>query len=133
MPRDAEPAQAVAEVRTGLIRALELERGLRSRFSRSCPSSSSCTLRNVETLRPLAHHPSLEFLYFGRVRDLDLDPLATIPNLRQILTGAYRWNRDVHSFPYRPEVLAIIGALAGLVVELRARDGRARGAAQARS
>lgn len=57
-------------------------------------------LENVETLSPLADHPSLEFVAFGRVRDLDLDPLARAPRLKLILTGRYRWNRDVHSFPY---------------------------------
>lgn len=57
-------------------------------------------LKNVESLRPLAGHPSLEFVTFGRTRDLDLVPLATIPNLKLILTGSYRWNRDVHDFPH---------------------------------
>lgn len=57
-------------------------------------------LKNVETLGPLAGHPSLEFVTFGRTKDLDLEPLASIPNLRLIHTGSYRWNRDVHEFPY---------------------------------
>jgi hypothetical protein len=61
-------------------------------------------LKNVESLWPLADHPTLEFLAFGRVRDLDLDPLTRIPNLRLVLTGRYRWNRDVHSFPYLHDV-----------------------------
>lgn len=61
-------------------------------------------LRNVKSLWPLAAHPSLEFAAFGRVRDLDLDPLTTIPKLRLILTGTYRWNRDIHSFPYMHDV-----------------------------
>lgn len=57
-------------------------------------------LKNVESLRPLAGHPSLEFVTFGRTKDLDLVPLESIPNLKLILTGSYRWNRDVHAFPY---------------------------------
>ena len=54
----------------------------------------------IESLWPLADHPSIEFLTFGRVRDLDLDPLGRIPNLRLYLTGHYRWNRDLGDFPY---------------------------------
>lgn len=57
-------------------------------------------LKKVESLAPLAHHPTLEFVGFGRTVDLDLDPLFTIPNLKLILTGTYRWNRDVHELPY---------------------------------
>ena len=57
-------------------------------------------LKNVESLWPIADHPSLEFLAFGRIRDLDLEPLTRLPRLKMILTGTYRWNRDVHSFPY---------------------------------
>ncbi|MGH2445136.1 MAG: hypothetical protein ACRDGD_03760 [Candidatus Limnocylindria bacterium] len=57
-------------------------------------------LENVETLSPIADHPSLEFVAFGRIRDLDLDPLTRLPRLKMILTGSYRWNRDVHAFPY---------------------------------
>ena len=54
----------------------------------------------IESLWPLADHPTLEFLTFGRVRDLDLEPLARIPNLKMYLTGHYRWNRDLRGFPY---------------------------------
>ncbi len=58
-------------------------------------------LKNVESLWPVAGHPSFEFLAFGRIHDLDLEPLARLPRLKMILTGSgYRWNRDVHSFPY---------------------------------
>lgn len=57
-------------------------------------------LKNVESLGPLAGHPSLEFVTFGRTKDLDLEPLASIPNLRLMHTGSYRWNRDVHDFPH---------------------------------
>ena len=54
----------------------------------------------IESLWPLADHPSLEFLAFGRVRDLDLDPLGRIPKLKVFLTGHYRWNRPLSDFPY---------------------------------
>lgn len=57
-------------------------------------------LKNVEGLGPLAGHPGLEFVIFGRTKDLDLEPLADIPNLRLMHTGSYRWNRDRHAFPY---------------------------------
>jgi hypothetical protein len=57
-------------------------------------------LANVESLWPIADHPSIEFLAFGRTRDLDLEPLTRLPRLKLILTGGYRWNRDLHSFPY---------------------------------
>jgi hypothetical protein len=53
----------------------------------------------IESLWPLAGHSSVEFLTFGRVRDLDLDPLDRIPNLKLFLTGHYRWNRDLSEFP----------------------------------
>ena len=53
----------------------------------------------IESLWPLAGHPSVEFLTFGRVRDLDLDPLRRIQNLKLFLTGHYRWNRDLSEFP----------------------------------
>ena len=56
--------------------------------------------KGIESLRPLADHPSLEFLTFGRVKDLDLEPLARIPRLKLFLTGHYRWNRDLADFPY---------------------------------
>lgn len=58
----------------------------------------------IESLRPLAGHPSLEFLTFGRVKDLDLEPLARIPNLRLFLTGSYRWNRPLTDLPYLHEL-----------------------------
>ncbi len=56
--------------------------------------------KGIESLKPLAGHPSLEFLTFGRVKDLDLEPLGLIPNLKLFLTGTYRWNRDLSEFPY---------------------------------
>lgn len=54
----------------------------------------------VESLGPLRGHPSLEFITFGRVKDLDLEPLTQVPHLKLILTGPYRWNRDLAEFPY---------------------------------
>ena len=41
--------------------------------------------KGIESLKPLAGHPSLEFLTFGRVKDLDLEPLGLIPNLKLFL------------------------------------------------
>ena len=35
--------------------------------------------KGIESLWPLADHPSIEFLTFGRVRDLDLEPLEPDP------------------------------------------------------
>jgi hypothetical protein len=61
-------------------------------------------LKNVESLAPLAAHPTLEFVGFGRTKDLDLDALFTIPNLKLVNTGTYRWNRDVHDLPYLHDV-----------------------------
>jgi hypothetical protein len=64
-------------------------------------------LEGVETLRPLARHPSLEYLAFGPTADLDLEPLFTIPKLTLVLTGIrHGWNRDVHDLPYWHDVPA---------------------------
>jgi hypothetical protein len=41
-----------------------------------------------------------ECVMFGRTGDLDLSPLETLPRLKLINTDAYRWNRDLHAFPY---------------------------------
>jgi hypothetical protein len=64
-------------------------------------------LKGVETLAPIANHPALEFLDLGRTKDGDLDPVATLPNLRLITAPSKRWNRDITAFPYfhnyRPE------------------------------
>ena len=56
-------------------------------------------LRDVESLKPLAGHPSLEIVLFGKTKDLDLDPVFEIPNLRLAHTGRARWNRDVIDLP----------------------------------
>jgi hypothetical protein len=61
-------------------------------------------LKGVESLRPLAGHPTLEYIGFGRTADLDLEPLFAIPSLKLVLTGSYRWNRDVHDLPYLHDV-----------------------------
>jgi len=61
-------------------------------------------LKNVESLWPLAGHPTLEYIGFGCTADLDLEPLFTIPNLKLALTGKYRWNRDLHDLPYWHDV-----------------------------
>jgi hypothetical protein len=52
-------------------------------------------LKNVESLAPLADHPSLEWLEFGRTRDLDLTPLQSLPRLRFYRAWAGRWTGDV--------------------------------------
>jgi hypothetical protein len=56
--------------------------------------------KTIDSLRPLADHPALEFVTFGRVTDLDLEPLGRIPHLKAFLTGRYRWNRELSEFPY---------------------------------
>ena len=56
-------------------------------------------LKNVESLAPLAGHPSLEWLEFGRTRDLDLTPLRSIPNLRLFRHSSGRWTGDVAALP----------------------------------
>jgi hypothetical protein len=61
-------------------------------------------LEDVASLTPLAGHPALECLTFGRIRDLDLAPLETLPRLRLVHTGRYRWNRDIDAFPNRLEM-----------------------------
>jgi hypothetical protein len=61
-------------------------------------------LEDVASLTPLAGHPALECLTFGRIRDLDLEPLGTLPRLRLVHTGRYRWNRDLDAFPNRLEM-----------------------------
>ena len=61
-------------------------------------------LKNLESLQPLAGHPTLEFVGFAKTADLDLEPLFTIPNLKLVNTGMYRWNRDVHELPYLHDV-----------------------------
>jgi hypothetical protein len=58
----------------------------------------------IESLWPLADHPALEFLTFGRVKDLDLEPLARVARLKLFLTGNYRWNRPLSDFPYMHEL-----------------------------
>lgn len=93
------------DVLTGLV-SLELG-GLRHirtlEFVRSLPLLRHLDvfeLKDVDSLWPLAGHDALEFLSFGRVRDLDLDPLDQLPRLKLFLTGTHRWNRDLHSLPY---------------------------------
>jgi hypothetical protein len=58
-------------------------------------------LKDVASLAPLAGHPALECLTFGRIRDLDLAPLESLSRLRLVHTGRYRWNRDLDVFPNR--------------------------------
>lgn len=56
-------------------------------------------LKNVESLAPLADHPSLEWLEFGRTRDLDLAPLRSIPRLRLFRCSGAAWKGDVTGLP----------------------------------
>jgi hypothetical protein len=62
--------------------------------------------KGIESLWPLAGHPPLEFLTFGQVKDLDLEPLGAIPDLKLFLTGRYRWNRDRSEFPFMHDLPA---------------------------
>lgn len=54
---------------------------------------------SIDSLKPLAGHPHLEWVSFGRLPDGDLDPLATLPNLKVVHTGKYRFNRPLEDFP----------------------------------
>jgi len=56
-------------------------------------------LKNVESLAPLAGHPSLEYVLFGRTRDMDLEPLRQIPNLRICSSPPGRWRGDGEDIP----------------------------------
>ena len=56
-------------------------------------------LRNVESLAPLAGHPALEWLEFGRTRDLDLTPLRSIPRLRLFRNSSGAWTGDTAGLP----------------------------------
>jgi hypothetical protein len=53
----------------------------------------------VASLRPLAGHPSLEYVSFGRLADGDLTPLREMPRLERINTGSGRYNLDPREFP----------------------------------
>jgi hypothetical protein len=55
--------------------------------------------KGIDSLAPLAGHPALEYVLVGPTRDLDLDPLATLPRLRLAWIGGARWNRDPRDFP----------------------------------
>jgi hypothetical protein len=59
-------------------------------------------LKNVESLAPLAGHPSLEWVESGRTRDMDLSPLPSIPNLRLYGVAPGRWSGDVSGLPGGP-------------------------------
>jgi hypothetical protein len=55
--------------------------------------------KGVASLRPLAGHPALEYVSFGKVADGDLTPLRELPQLRRINPGGYRYNMDPAEFP----------------------------------
>jgi Leucine-rich repeat (LRR) protein len=55
--------------------------------------------KGVASLRPLAGHPSLEYVSFGRLADGDLTPLREMPRLERINTGSGRYNLDPREFP----------------------------------
>jgi hypothetical protein len=55
--------------------------------------------KGVASLRPLAGHPTLEYVSFGKVADGDLTPLRELPRLRRINPGGYRYNLDPTEFP----------------------------------
>lgn len=65
----------------------------------SLPRLRLLVVDGVESLAPLAGNPSLEFVDFGRTKDLDLAPLRTIPRLRLIHAAPGRWNRELEAFP----------------------------------
>lgn len=43
--------------------------------------------KGIESLAPLAGHPTLEHISFGRTGDMDLSPLQEVPRLRQVHHG----------------------------------------------
>jgi hypothetical protein len=51
-------------------------------------------LKSIESLAPLAGHGSLEYLAIPRTRDLDLEPLRSLPKLRVVLAAPGRWRGD---------------------------------------
>lgn len=55
--------------------------------------------KGVASLRPLAGHPTLQYVSFGRVADGDLTPLRELPRLERINPGGYRYNLDPGTFP----------------------------------
>lgn len=54
---------------------------------------------SIASLKPLAGHPTLEWVSFGPLPDRDLDPLATLPQLKVVHTGKHRFNRPPEDFP----------------------------------
>lgn len=60
--------------------------------------------KGVASLRPLAGHPRLEYVSFGRLGDGDLTPLRQMPRLERINTGRYRYNLDPGEFPRLDEL-----------------------------
>lgn len=61
--------------------------------------------KGIESLAPLAGHPTLEFVTFQRTGDMSLDALFEIPNLRMVLgPPRSRWNRDIHDLPFMHDI-----------------------------
>lgn len=57
-------------------------------------------LKNVESLRPLAGHPSLEYVQCGPPRDLDAQPLRELPRLRMVQGfNSLRWTAQLTGLP----------------------------------
>jgi hypothetical protein len=52
----------------------------------------------IQSLEPLAGHPSLEVLYFSKIADQDLDPLASMPKLKLIRANRGKYNQDPAQF-----------------------------------
>jgi hypothetical protein len=60
--------------------------------------------KGIPSLAPLAGHPSLEFVSFDKIGDGDLGPLLTMPRLRAISPGRYRYSFDPASLPLLDEL-----------------------------
>jgi hypothetical protein len=59
-------------------------------------------LKTVESLSPLAGHPSLESVEVGRTKDMDLTPLRAVPKLRLYRVPPGRWAGDLEGLPGGP-------------------------------
>lgn len=52
----------------------------------------------IQSLKPLSGHPGLEVLYFSKIADQDLDPLASLPKLKLIRANRGEYNQDPAQF-----------------------------------
>lgn len=61
-------------------------------------------LKNVESLAPLAGHPTLAYVMFPPTSDMDPEPLRSIPNLKMVMAGCpRRWKASLAGLPVRED------------------------------